>query len=124
MLTVLTGVPTPAGGTATVVSSNPVATLHDESLTDPKDADYPALAAAYRTVTLTRLDGSGYLHGGYAYVDSSTGPLAQGTFTYHRNDDRFEQVMARYWATRAQLHLQALGSTYVDNEPLRIKINQ
>jgi hypothetical protein len=27
--------------------------LHDETLTDQKDADYAALQAAYRTVTLT-----------------------------------------------------------------------
>ena len=131
VLAVLTGAPAPAvavttttTATATVFSPNPVATLHDESLTDQKDADYPALAAAYKTVTLTHLDGSGYLHGDYAYVDSSTGPLAQGTFTYHRNDDRFEQVMAYYWATQAQLYLQELGFTNVNNEPQRMKIDQ
>ncbi|MGB8649477.1 MAG: hypothetical protein WCD35_02325, partial [Mycobacteriales bacterium] len=101
---------------ATVFSPNPVATLQDESLTDQKDADYAALQAAYKTVTLTHLDGSGYLHGDYAWVDSSTGPLATAPFTYHRNDDRFEQVMAYYWATQAQLYLQELGFTNVNNE--------
>ena len=109
---------------ATVFAPNPVATLQDESLTDRKDADYPALQAAYRTVTLTHLDGSGYLHGDYAWVDSSTGPLATAPFTYHRDDDRFEQVMAYYWATQAQLYLQELGFTDVNNEPQRMKINQ
>jgi len=110
--------------TATVFAPNPVAQLQDQSLTDQKDADYAALQGAYRTVTLTHLDGSGYLHGDYAYVDTSTGPLAKGTFTYHRNDDRFEQVMAYYWATQAQLYLQELGFTDVNREPQRIKINQ
>ncbi len=129
VLTVLAGVPAPAVAVpstalATVFWPNPVATLQDQSLTDQKDADYPALAAAYKTVALTHLDGSGYLHGDYAYVDSSTGPLAQGTFTYHRDDDRFEQVMAYYWVTQAQLYLQELGFTNVNNEPQRIKINQ
>jgi hypothetical protein len=114
----------PTTATATVFSPNPVATLADQSLTDQKDADYPALLAAYRTVTLTHLDGSGYLHGDYAYVDSSTGPLAKGSFTFHRDDDRFEQVMAYYWATQAQVYLQELGFSNVNREPQRIKINQ
>ncbi len=109
---------------ATVFAPNPVATLQDESLTDAKDADYAALQRAYRTVTLTHLDGSGYLHGDYAYVDSSTGPLAKAPFAFHRDDDRFEQVMAYYWATQAQLYLQELGFTNVNNEPQRMKINQ
>jgi hypothetical protein len=123
----LTTSPAQAGGTtatATVFAPNPVAQLQDQSLTDQKDADYAALQGAYKTVTLTHLDGSGYLHGDYAYVDSSTGPLAKGTFTFHRNDDRFEQVMAYYWATQAQLYLQELGFTNVNNEPQRMKINQ
>jgi hypothetical protein len=114
----------PTSASATVFSPNPVATLQDQSLTDQKDADYAALQAAYKTVTLTHLDGSGYLHGDYAYVDTSTGPLAKGTFAYHRDDDRFEQVMAYYWVTQAQLYLQELGFTNVNREPQRIKINQ
>jgi len=110
--------------TATVFAPNPVATLQDESLTDQKDADNAALQKAYRTVTLTHLDGSGYLHGDYAWVDTSTGPLATAPFTYHRDDDRFEQVMAYYWATQAQLYLQELGFTNVNNEPQQMKIGQ
>ena len=35
----------------------------DESLTDQKDANYAALQPAYKTVTLTDLDGSGFLRG-------------------------------------------------------------
>ncbi|MCU1593207.1 MAG: Bacillolysin [Frankiales bacterium] len=114
----------PSTASATVFSPNPVATLQDEGLTDQKDADYAALQDAYRTVTLTHLDGSGYLHGDYASVDTGTGPLATAPFTYHRDDDRFEQVMAYYWATQAQLYLHELGFTNVNNEPQRMKINQ
>ena len=109
---------------ATVFAPNPVAQLQDESLTDRKDADYPALQKAYQTRTLTHLDGSGYLHGDYAYIDSSTGPLAKAPFTYNRHDDQFEQVMAYYWITQAQVYLQELGFTNVNNEPQRAKINQ
>ena len=84
---------------------NPVAQLQDQSLTDQKDADYAALQPAYRNVTLTDLDGSGTLTGAWAQVVSETGVPARSatdTFTYHRNDDRFEQVMAYYWVTSAQ----------------------
>ncbi len=56
---------------ATVFFPNPVAQLGDESLTDRKDADYAALQPAYVEVTLTHLDGSGYLCGDFACVVSS-----------------------------------------------------
>ena len=57
-------------GTAKVFFPNPVATLQDQTLTDQKDADYAALQPAYRNVTLTNLDGSGYLKGDWANVVS------------------------------------------------------
>ena len=68
----------PAGGTGPgqVFFPNPVASTGNQALTDQKDADYPALPSAYWDVTLTNLDGSGYLRGDWANVVSSTGPLA------------------------------------------------
>jgi zinc metalloprotease ZmpB len=102
----------PATGTGRVFLPNPVATLQDQSLTDQKDADYPALQPAYRNVVLTNLDGSGYLRGDWANVRSTTGPLAfasDNVFLYGRDDDRFEQVMAYYWVTEAQKYIQSLG---------------
>ena len=99
-------------GTARVFFPNPVAYLQDQSLTDQKDADYPALQPAYVTVTLTNLDGSGYLHGDWANVISETGNPAyspDNTFLYNRHDDEFEQVMAYYWVTEAQKYIQGLG---------------
>jgi zinc metalloprotease ZmpB len=104
--------PSQSIGTGRVFSPNPVATLQDESLTDQKDADYAALQPAYRTVTLTNLDGSGYLSGDWANVRSNTGKAAfspTNTFLYKRDDDRFEQVMAYYWVTTAQKYIQSLG---------------
>ena len=100
--------PSPSTGSGRVFSPNPVATLQDESLTDQKDADYAALQPAYRTVTLTNLDGSGYLTGDWANIHSNTGKQAfspTNTFLYKRNDDRFEQVMAYYWVTQAQRYI-------------------
>ncbi len=122
------GIPTGAGQ---VFLPNPVADLQDQSLTDQKDASYPALQPAYHTVTLTNLDGSGYLRGDWANIRGETGSSAfsaTNTFIYTRNDDRFEQVMAYYWVTEAQKYIQSLGfgSTYrpINMESQDIRINQ
>jgi len=119
-------------GTGRVFFPNPVAQLQDESLTDQKDADYAALQPAYRTVTLTNLDGSGTLTGDWARVVSETGVPARSstnTFLYNRHDDRFEQVMAYYWVTEAQKYIQSLGfgtGTYppANKQSQRVRINQ
>jgi zinc metalloprotease ZmpB len=118
-------------GSATVFLPNPVADLQNQTLTDQKDADYAALAPAYHTVTLTNLDGSGFLHGDWANVISETGDPAfspTNTFDYRRNDDRFEQVMGYYWVTEAQKYIQSLGfgSTRrpVNMESQDLRINQ
>ncbi len=118
-------------GTGQVFFPNPVASLQDQSLTDQKDANYPALQPAYEIVTLTNLDGSGYLRGDWANIVSETGNPAfssTNTFIYTRDDDRFEQVMGYYWATEAQKYIQSLGfgTTYppVNMESQDIRINQ
>jgi hypothetical protein len=118
-------------GTGTVFLPNPVADLQNQSLTDQKDVDYPALAPAYHSVTLTNLDGSGYLRGDWANVLSETGNpafSAMNAFAYHRNDDRFEQVMAYYWITTAQNYIQSLGFGSalrpVNKESQDVRINQ
>jgi zinc metalloprotease ZmpB len=121
----------PSTGTGQLFLPNPVAMLGDQSLRDQKDANYPALAAAYRTVTLEGLDGSGYLRGQWANIISETGDPAfspTSTYIYDRSDDRFEQVMAYYWVTEAQKYLQSLGfgSRYgaVNAESQDVRINQ
>ena len=118
-------------GTGRVFFPNPVATLQDQTLTDQKDADYAALQPAYRIVTLTNLDGSGYLRGDWANVTSETGNPAyslKNEFLYNRHDDEFEQVMAYYWVTEAQKYIQSLGfgSTRrpINKESQNIRINQ
>jgi hypothetical protein len=43
---------------------------------------------------------------------SETGSRARSssnTFVYNRHQDEFEQVMAYYWITQAQLYIQQLG---------------
>lgn len=118
-------------GVGTVFLPNPVADLQLQTLTDQKDADYAALQPAYHDVTLTNLDGSGFLRGDWVNVRSATGPEAYSptnTFRYHRDDDRFEQVMAYYWVTEAQKYIQSLGfgSTRrpVNKESQDVRINQ
>jgi hypothetical protein len=99
-------------GAGRVFVSNPVQSLGDESLTDQKDSDAAVPAAAYWNVTLTDLDGSGYLQGKWARVVSETGNRAYSptnTFRYTRSQDEFEQVMAYYWITEAQRYIQSLG---------------
>jgi zinc metalloprotease ZmpB len=119
-------------GTGRVFLPNPVADLQDQSLTDQKDADYAALQPAYHNVTLTNLDGSGYLRGDWANVVSGTGNLAfspTNTFLYNRHQDEFEQVMAYYWVTEAQKYIQSLGFgtgkfAPVNKESQDVRINQ
>ena len=118
-------------GSAQVFVPNPVSSLGDESLTDQKDSDAAVPAAAYHAVTLTNLDGSGFLRGDYANVYSSTGNLAfspTNTFAYTRNQDEFEQVMAYYWMTEAEKYIQSLGFGSslppINNEPQDARINQ
>jgi hypothetical protein len=118
-------------GSAQVFVPNPVSSLGDESLTDQKDSDAAVPAAAYHSVQLTNLDGSGFLHGDYATIKSETGNPAfspTNTFAYTRSQDEFEQVMAYYWVTEAQKYIQSLGfgttRRAIDNQPQRIRINQ
>ena len=114
-------------GTGTVFVSNPVQSLGDETLTDQKDSDAAVPASAYYKVTLTNLDGSGFLRGDYANVVSETGNPAYSptnTFNYTRSQDEFEQVMAYYWITEAQKYIQSLGFRAVNNESQDVRINQ
>lgn len=120
-------------GVARVFLPNPVQQLANEDLTDQKDADYAALQAAYRQVTLRDLDGSGFLRGKWATVVSETGNPAYSptnTFLFNRSQDEFEQVMAYYWITESQRYIQRLGfgtpggRRPVNMEPQDVRINQ
>jgi hypothetical protein len=116
---------------ALVFIPNPVQSSGDETLTDQKDSATAVPRGDYYEVTLTDLDGSGYLRGTWANVKSTTGTPAyttNGTYFYNRHDDQFEQVMAYFWGTQAQKYLQSLGfgSTLppVNAESQDYRINQ
>ena len=118
-------------GTGSVFVSNPVEDLNDQSLTDQKDSDAAVPAAAYHTVALTDLDGSGFLRGRWAEIVSETGNPAYSptnSFFYTRSQDEFEQVMGYCWITESQKYIQSLGFGTrfrpVNMEPQRLRINQ
>ena len=118
-------------GTGSVFVSNPVEDLNDQSLRDEKDSDAAVPAAAYHTVALTDLDGSGFLRGRWAEIVSETGNPAYSptnSFFYTRSQDEFEQVMGYYWITESQKYIQSLGFGTrfrpVNMEPQRLRINQ
>ena len=102
----------PGGPAAHLFWPNPVQSLGDESLTDQNDSNAAVPLAAYHTDTLPFLDTSGTLTGTYAKVISSTGKAVDtrsDLTALLRHDDGFEQVMAYYWVTQAQLYIQSLG---------------
>lgn len=99
-------------GTGQVFMVNPVQSSGDQTLADQNDSSGAVPDSAYATVTLHNLDGSGYLRGTWVNVVAETGTPAYsptGSFTYLRDDDRFEQVMAYYFVDAAQRYLQGLG---------------
>ncbi|MFD1047585.1 M36 family metallopeptidase, partial [Kibdelosporangium lantanae] len=113
-----------ANGTGKVFSPNPVASLQNESLTDNNDADSAVPASAYKSVTLTDLDSSGYLRGTYAKINDPTNKQPKSsthTYNYTRNNDFFEQVMAYYSVTETQKYIHSLGFTNVNNEAQKLK---
>ena len=66
-------------GTGQVFKVNPVQSSGDQSLTDMKDSDAAVPMSEYASVQLRNLDGSGYLRGTWANVQSSTGTPAFST---------------------------------------------
>ncbi|MEO5853183.1 MAG: M36 family metallopeptidase [Nocardioides sp.] len=121
-------------GSAAVFMVNPVQSSGNQMLTDQKDAAGAVLPSDYATVPLRHLDGSGYLRGQWAQVESATGSPAYsttGTYFYNRQQDQFEQVMGYFWVNQAQEYLQSLGFGVpgsglrgIVDEPFNVKINQ
>jgi len=138
-LTVTTALPASAAksgngsstGIGQVFKVNPVQSSGNQDLTDMKDSDGAVPLSEYAQVQLRNLDGSGYLRGKWANVQSSTGTPAFSTtneFIYTRHADQFEQVMGYFWVNQAQEYLQSLGfgSTlpWIVHESFNIKIDQ
>jgi len=124
----------PTTGSASVFMVNPVQSSGNQMLTDQKDVAAAVLPSDYATVPLRNLDGSGYLRGQWARVESATGRPAYSTtgeYFYNRQQDQFEQVMGYFWVNQAQEYLQSLGFGVprsglkgIVDEPFSVKINQ
>src|SRR4051795_6629720 len=121
----------PTTGSGLVFMVNPVQSSGDESLTDQNDSAAAVPGSAYASVPIRNLDGSGYLRGKWATVDSATGTPAYsstGVYDYDRHQDQFEQVMGYFWVNQAQEYLQSLGfgSTFpgIVHESFPVKIDQ
>ncbi len=113
-------------GTGDVFDPNPVVALCNPALQDDNDADSAVPAAAYSTVTLKGLDGSGFLRGEYAEMrgaHSLAREPAPFVYDYTRSDDRFEEVTAYYHIDRAQRYIQSLGFTGLLDYPLHVYVN-
>jgi len=98
-------------GKGQVFRPNPVVTLNRDDVLDEKDRDKEVFKKAYRRVTLRELKPGGRLKG--PYVDTTiTRKYAKSPnfeFTYNREDDRFEEVMAYYHIDSLQRYVQSLG---------------
>ncbi len=95
---------------ARVFDPNPVVTLNDPTLQDLNDAASAVPATAYRDV---QLDDQA-LHGPHVtLIDRQPRNVAppEGTLTFDREQDGFEDVNAYFHIDRSQRHLQALGYT-------------
>lgn len=116
-------------GTGKVFDPSPVVSQQNGDLKDAADADSAVPAAAYSTVTLKNLDGSGYLRGSWARVINKTSgkqPAAYSstnTFNFTRSNDKFEQVTAYHAVDQVQTWIQSLGFTNINNESQDLKIN-
>jgi hypothetical protein len=121
----------PTTGSAQIFMVNPVQSSNLQNLTDQNDSASAVPTNQYAIAPLRNLDGSGYLRGKWAVVQSSTGTpaySATSTYVYDRNQDQFEQVMGYFWVNQAQEYIQSLGfgSTLppVLKQPFSVKINQ
>jgi hypothetical protein len=111
-------------GTGRVFSPNPVATLQNESLTDQNNSAAAVPNTAYKSVTLTNLNGSGRLSGDFATIVDARNrqpSSSTNTFNFDRSNKFFEQVMAYYSVTETQKYIQSLGFTNVNNEAQDLK---
>jgi Zn-dependent metalloprotease len=121
----------PSSGSGKVFNPNPVASSGNTALTDQNNADVPELNNARVSVTLERLDGSGFLKGQFAdltatgieggYKEAGQASSESGDFEYTRGNDAFEEVMSYSFVDQAQMYLRdSLGYTDVVNRSIPI----
>ena len=107
-----------AKGHALVYDPNPIQSTGNSGL--QRSASFSnVLNAARVPVEVKRLDGSGFLKGDYARISSST-RNTKLEFVFGYDDPRLPEVMAYHWITEAELYLQSLGFTNINDRPIRV----
>jgi Zn-dependent metalloprotease len=106
-----------ATGMGQVFLVNAIVATRDNSLTDQADAASAVPPAAYRSVTLLGLNGSGFLDGAYASSSASKRRVSSAaqSFVIDRSLDGFSETMGYYYLDYAQRYIQSLGFTNVNN---------
>lgn len=105
----------PLQGVGQVFVTNAIVATGDSSLRDNKDAASAIPSSAYKTVSLERLLGTGYLDGEYASSSASKKRVSSPThqFLFDRSSNGFSETMGYYFLDFAQQRIQALGFTSV-----------
>lgn len=114
-----------ATGSGKVFLPNPVESQGAAAgLNDNRDKDSTALNHQLKAVTILGLDGSGYLRGTYANINSKAKTYsATNTFNFTRSSDSFEDVMAYYHIDTEQRYIQSLGFTNINNRSIKANVN-
>ena len=112
-------------GSGRVFILNPIVALRDPALADGDDAADAVPSSAYSTVRLLDLDGSGGLTG--PHVTTAPTPRAvrrvRLEFSFLRDHDGFEEVMAYYHIDSLQRFIQSLGFDDVNNRQVQVYAN-
>jgi hypothetical protein len=103
-----------------VFDPHPVATLNDTTLRDGSAIP----DAAYTTVDLVGLDGTGHLDGPFVSTANTPGRirLDDGEYLFTRADRAFKEVMVYFHIDRVQRYIQRLGFDNVLNHPIKVNI--
>ncbi|QIF01669.1 M36 family metallopeptidase [Roseimicrobium sp. ORNL1] len=110
-----------ANGTGRIFDPNPVVALNDTTLED----DSPIPDAAYRTVELRDLDGTGFLDGPFVSTSNTPNRVQRQNlnFSFSRSQRAFKEVMVYFHIDRVQRYIQELGFDNILNGPIKVHID-
>lgn len=102
-----------ADGQARVFQPNPIVSENNPNLSDQSDSGSAVPSSAFKSVTLTGLDGSGKLVGTFSQVHPNmANPAVRPSFDYTdlgRSDNQFNETQVYWSIQRAQEVFAALG---------------
>ncbi|MBI4584028.1 MAG: M36 family metallopeptidase [Planctomycetes bacterium] len=117
--------PAPRNGTGRVFIVSPVVALQSHTLSDLDDNAAAIPEEAYTQVALPDLDGEGGLTGPYVTTAPTPGAVRRVRldFSFKRDHDGFEEVMAYYHIDAAQRFIQSLGFSNASNQQIPVYAN-